>query len=255
MSRLPISLANALSRHNALKIISGLQNFDRDSVKMVVQAADRGGATFVDIAADAELIAIAKANCSLPICVSAVDAHKLAEAVANGADLVEIGNYDSFYAQGRIFTADEIIALTAETRALLPNTAISVTIPHTLPLDEQVTLAEKLEAIGADIIQTEGGTSAAPTHAGVLGAIEKASPTLAAAHAISRAVSIPVLCASGLTNITAPMAIAAGASGVGIGSAVNQLNDVVSMIATVRALREALAEAINSNVAVKSKNN
>jgi len=250
MSRLPISLANALSRHNALKIISGLQNFDRDSVKMVVQAADRGGATFVDIAADAELIAIAKANCSLPICVSAVDAHKLAEAVANGADLVEIGNYDSFYAQGRIFTADEIIALTAETRALLPNTAISVTIPHTLPLDEQVTLAEKLEAIGADIIQTEGGTSAAPTHAGVLGAIEKASPTLAAAHAISRAVLIPVLCASGLTNITAPMAIAAGASGVGVGSAVNQLNDVVSMIATVRALREALAEAINSNVAV-----
>jgi thiamine monophosphate synthase len=255
MSRLPISLANALSRHNALKIISGLQNFDRDSVKMVVQAADRGSATFVDIAADAELIAIAKANCSLPICVSAVDAHKLAEAVANGADLVEIGNYDSFYAQGRIFTADEIIALTAETRALLPNTAISVTIPHTLPLDEQVTLAEKLEAIGVDIIQTEGGTSSAPVHAGVLGAIEKASPTLAAAHAISRAVSIPVLCASGLSNITAPMAIAAGASGVGIGSAVNQLNDVVSMIATVRALREALAEAINSNVAVKSKNN
>jgi hypothetical protein len=41
------------------------------------------------------------------------------------------------------------------------------------------------------------------------------------------------------------MAIASGASGVGVGSAVNQLNDVVSMIATVRALRE----AINSNVA------
>ena len=139
MSRLPLALATAFDRRNALKIISGLHNFDRNSVKMVVQAADRGGATFVDIAADAELIAIAKSNCSLPICVSAVEAHKLAEAVANGADLVEIGNYDSFYAQGRIFTADEIIALTLETRALLPHTAISVTVPHTLPLDEQVT--------------------------------------------------------------------------------------------------------------------
>lgn len=248
MSRLPLSLANAFSRRNALKIISGLHNFDRNSVKMVVQAADRGGATFVDIAADAELIAIAKANCSLPICVSAVEPQKLADAVASGADLVEIGNYDSYYAQGRVFSADEIIALTLETRALLPHTAISVTVPHTLPLDQQVTLAEKLEEIGADIIQTEGGTSSAPVHAGVLGAIEKASPTLAAAYEIGRAVSIPVLCASGLTSITAPMAIASGASGVGIGSAVNQLNDVVSMIATVRSLRE----AIDSKVANKA---
>ncbi len=249
MSRLPLSLAIAFSHRSALKIISGLHNFDRDSVKMVVQSADRGGATFVDIAADAELIAIAKANCSLPICVSAVEAHKLAEAVASGADLVEIGNYDSFYAQGREFTADEIVALTTETRALLPHTAISVTVPHTLPLDEQVTLAEKLKVIGADIIQTEGGTSSAPTHAGILGAIEKASPTLAAAHAISRAVSITVMCASGLSNVTVPMAIAAGASGVGVGSAVNQLNDVVSMIATVRALKESFGETIDSNVA------
>ena len=250
MSRLPLALATAFSHRSALKIISGLQNFDRNSVKMVVQAAEHGGATFVDIAADAELIAIAKANCSLPICVSAVDAQKLFEAVANGADLVEIGNYDSYYAQGRIFTADEIIALTVETRSLLPHTAISVTVPHTLPLDQQVSLAEKLEAIGADIIQTEGGTSSTPVHAGVLGAIEKASPTLAAAYAIGRAVSIPVLCASGLTNITAPMAIASGASGVGIGSAVNQLNDVVLMIATVRALREAINSNINVNASV-----
>ena len=44
------------------------------------------------------------------------------------------------------------------------------------------------------------------------------------------------------------MAIAAGASGVGVGSAVNQLNDVVSMIATVRALKESIAPSINSIV-------
>jgi hypothetical protein len=43
------------------------------------------------------------------------------------------------------------------------------------------------------------------------------------------------------------MAIAAGASGVGVGSAVNQLRDVVSMIATVRALRESLE--MSSNIA------
>jgi len=37
-----------------------------------------------------------------------------------------------------------------------------------------------------------------------------------------------------------PMAIAAGASGVGVGSAVNRLNDELAMVAVVRGLREAL---------------
>lgn len=54
---------------------------------------------------------------------------------------------------------------------------------------------------------------------GVQGAIERAAPTLAAAHAISRAVTIPVMAASGLSDVTAPMALAAGARGVGVGSA------------------------------------
>ncbi|HEY9599821.1 MAG TPA: DUF561 domain-containing protein, partial [Cyanophyceae cyanobacterium] len=69
---------------------------------------------------------------------------------------------------------------------------------------------------------------------------EKAAPTLAAAYEISRAVSVPVLCASGLSNVTVPMAIAAGAKGVGIGSAINQLDNEVAMIAVVRSLVEAL---------------
>jgi hypothetical protein len=46
------------------------------------------------------------------------------------------------------------------------------------------------------------------------------------------------------------MAIAAGASGVGVGSAVNQLNDVISMIATVRALRESIDSNVENQVIV-----
>jgi hypothetical protein len=48
------------------------------------------------------------------------------------------------------------------------------------------------------------------------------------------------MCASGLSNVTAPLAIAAGAKGVGVGSAVNQLNNELAMIAAVRNLVEAL---------------
>jgi hypothetical protein len=101
-------------------------------------------------------------------------------------------------------------------------------------------LAIDLVQAGADLIQTEGGTSAQPTHAGTLGLIEKATPTLAAAYEISQAVSVPVICASGLSNVTAPLAIAAGARGIGVGAAVNRLNSEVAMIAVVRSLVTAL---------------
>ena len=95
-----------------------------------------------------------------------------------------------------------------------------------------------LEQEGADIIQTEGGTSSSPLNPGVHGLIEKviqaivyvlevweytfkhllfewqAAPTLAAAYSISKAVKIPVMCASGLSDVTSPLALAAGAAGV-----------------------------------------
>lgn len=233
-------LANALTQKNALKVISGLNNFNRQQVIAIVKAAEAGGATFVDIAAQPDLVAAVRQVISLPICVSAVEPELFVSAVNAGADLIEIGNFDSFYGQGRKFEAAEVLELTQKTRSLLPKVTLSVTVPHILALDEQVQLAEQLVLAGADIIQTEGGTSIQPINPGVRGLIEKAAPTLAAAHSIAQAVDIPVLCASGLSNVTVPMAIAAGASGVGVGSAINQLDSEVAMVAAVRSLVEAL---------------
>ncbi len=237
------SLQSAFANHQVLKVISGLNNFDQDRVAAVVRAADRGGATFVDIAADPDLVRMARQFTTLPICVSAVEPELFVATVKAGADLIEIGNFDSFYAQGIRFEADQVLALTCATRALLPNITLSVTVPHILALDQQVELAIALAAAGADIIQTEGGTGSTPSHPGTLGLIEKASPTLAAAYEISRAVTVPVLCASGLSSVTAPLAISAGAAGIGVGSAINKLNDEIAMIAAVRSLVEALANS------------
>lgn len=242
-------LEQAFAEKKALKVISGLNNFDEANVKAVAKAAELGGATFVDIAADTDLIRTVKSLINIPVCVSAVEPELLVQAVEAGADLVEIGNFDSFYAQGIRFEAEEVLALTEKTRALLPNVTLSVTVPHILPLDQQVALAIALVNAGADIIQTEGGTSSQPQGAGTLGLIEKAAPTLAAAYEISQAVDVPVLCASGLSSVTAPMAIASGAAGIGVGSAINKLNSEVAMIAAVRSLVEALNGA---TVAVKA---
>jgi hypothetical protein len=169
--------------------------------------------------------------------------------MAAGASMVEIGNFDAFYAQGLRFEAEEVLRLAERTRALLPEVVLSVTVPHGLPLDQQEQLAIALAHAGADWIQTEGGTSSRPVSAGVLGLIEKSAPTLAATYAISRAlasaqVPLPVLCASGLSAVTVPMALAAGASGVGVGSAVNRLSDELAMVAVVRALREAASAPV-----------
>jgi hypothetical protein len=241
-------LRQAFASGRVLKVISGLNNFDRQRVVATVKAADLGGATFVDIAADPDLVRLVRQITNLPVCVSAVEPNLFVTAVEAGADLIEIGNFDSFYAQGRRFEAEEVLALTQETRSLLPDITLSVTVPHILELDRQVQLAEALVKAGVDIIQTEGGTSSHPTHAGTLGLIEKAAPTLAAAYEISRAVSVPVLCASGISNVTAPMAIAAGAAGVGVGSAISKLDNEVAMIAAVRSLVESLATVSRQRV-------
>jgi hypothetical protein len=106
------TLQQAFDQSRVLKVISGLNNFDAKSVAAVVKAADRGGATFVDIAADPDLVRLVRGLTNLPICVSAVEPNKFVSATAAGADLIEIGNFDSFYAQGRRFEAEEVLALT-----------------------------------------------------------------------------------------------------------------------------------------------
>jgi len=248
LDQLPASLRTALAEKRALKVIAGLTNFDAASVERISRAAGLGGADLIDVACDPALVQLAAEVSGLPICVSAVDPELFPAAVAAGAAMVEIGNYDAFYPLGRIFDAAEVLAITRRTRELLPEVVLSVTVPHVLPLDQQEQLASDLVAAGADIIQTEGGTSAKPFSAGNLGLIEKAAPTLAAAHSISRAVTAPVLCASGLSSVTVPMAIAAGAAGVGVGSAINKLNDQLAMVAVVRGLREALGTAVQATV-------
>lgn len=231
-------IQEALEARRCVKVIAGLDNFDPVRVTQVVQAAHHGGATYVDIACREILVRTAKQLTDLPVCVSAVTAEELVQAVAWGADLVELGNFDCFYAQGRIFGAEEVLALTVRTRQLLPDTLLCVTVPHTLPLVEQAQLAQQLVAAGADLLQTEGGMGSHPNQPGTLGLIQKAVPTLAAAYELSRAVTVPVLCASGLSVVTVPLAFAAGAQGVGIGQAVNRLSDPLAMVASVRAIVE-----------------
>ncbi|WP_413678761.1 DUF561 domain-containing protein [Prochlorococcus sp. MIT 0916] len=245
LQTLPVSLQKSIQNRSLLKVISGLSNFNPESVFLISKAAGQGGADLLDIACEPKLVELAVEASNLPVCVSSVEPMLFPEAVKAGASIIEIGNFDSFYPDGRFFSADEVLSLAVESRRLLPDVVLSVTVPHVLPLDSQSQLALDLVDRGVDLIQTEGGTSSNPINPGTLGLIEKASPTLAATVVIASALKeshhdVPVICASGLSEVTVPMAISVGANGVGIGSAVNRLNTELAMVATVKGLRQAL---------------
>jgi len=246
---LPQKTQEELRSQSLLKVISGLNNFDLQSVKTIVEAASLGGADLVDIACKPELVDLALKNSSLPVCVSSVEPYSFLDSVKAGASLIEIGNYDSFYEKGINFSDEKVLNIAKETRDLLPNVPLSVTVPHTMPIDKQVDLALRLVDESVDIIQTEGGTSSRPYSSGIQGFFEKSVPTLAATFAIyqefkKQSVDIPIMSASGLSQVTCPLAISCGASAVGVGSAVNKLDDLISMIAVVRGLKESLKNSI-----------
>jgi len=245
LQTLPVPLQKSIKNRSLLKVISGLNNFNPESVFLISKAAGLGNADLLDIACEPKLVELAVKASNIPVCVSSVEPRLFPEACKAGASMIEIGNFDSFYPDGRFFSADEVLSLAVESRRLLPDIVLSVTVPHILPLDSQAQLALDLVNEGVDLIQTEGGTSSHPMSPGTLGLIEKASPTLAATFAISSALKennldVPVICASGLSEVTVPMALSVGANGVGIGSAVNKLNTELAMIATVKGLRQAL---------------
>jgi len=245
LQTLPVSLQKSIQNRSLLKVISGLNNFNPESVFRISRAAGLGGADLLDIACEPKLVELAVEASKIPVCVSSVEPKLFPDVVKAGATMIEIGNFDTFYPDGRFFSADEVLSLAVQSRRLLPDVVLSVTVPHFLPLDSQAQLALDLVDRGVDLIQTEGGTSSNPISPGTLGLIEKASPTLAGTFAIASALKeskhvVPVICASGLSQVTVPMAISVGANGVGIGSAVNKLNTELAMIATVKVLRQAL---------------
>ncbi len=242
---LPLALREKMESNSLLKIISGLDNFDKNSVARISKAAGIGGADLIDVACHPDLVELSISASGLPICVSSVEPEMFVDAVKAGASMIEIGNFDSFYPKGRFFDAKEVLDLTIRSKQLVQDVPLSVTVPHILPLDEQAKLALDLVEAGADLIQTEGAVKASLNHPGVLGLIEKAAPSLAAVHTISKSFSevqckVPLICASGLSEITVPMALASGAAGVGVGSAINRLTNELEMIAMVKTLREVI---------------
>lgn len=237
MSRIE-SFKRAIEEKRAVKIISGIDNFDANKVKKVVLAASNSGASAIDICANPDIVAMARDLTDLPLFVSSVDPEELAHAVILGADAVELGNFDALYKKGMSFSASQVLSLAKRTKELIGDTYFCVTIPGELEIGEQVELARELETLGVDLIQTEGHFSKDSQSNGVRGLIERAELTISNTIELSRNVELPIMTATGINPTTASLAFAAGASAIGCGSCVNKLDSEISMLAVCRSLVE-----------------
>ena len=225
-----------LREKRAVKVISGIDNYNEALVKKVAIAAQSGLASALDVAAREDIIKIAKENTKLPIFASSIQPFALLNAVRAGADAVEIGNYENLYKINSSLSADEVYEITLETMDLVSkyDTFVCVTIPGTLEIEGQIELARKFELLGVDLIQTEGVASSALRASGAKGLIEVAKNTIANTLELTKQVDIPIMTASGLSPETVPLAFASGASAVGVGSCINKLDTQIAMVATVR---------------------
>lgn len=229
-----------LSEKRAVKVIAGIDNFDIENIKKVISAANKAGASAIDISASEEVFAIARQLTELPLFVSSIIPDELAQAVKMGADAIELGNFDALYKKGIRMGADEVLELARETMSLINESEVffSVTVPGHISVAEQIQLARQLEELGASLIQTEGSAIANVQSEGARGLMETAQVSIANTIEIARNVEIPVMTASGITPTTAAMAFAAGASAIGVGSCINKLDSELAMMAVATSLVE-----------------
>ena len=237
MSRIE-SFKRALEEKRAVKIIAGIDNFDVENVKKVVIAASNSGATAVDICANPDIVAMVRTITELPVFVSSVEPEELAHAVVLGADAIELGNFDALYKKGMSFDAAHVLTLAKRERELCPDTFFSVTIPGEREISEQTSLAQELETIGVNLIQTEGHFTNENPSNGARGLVERAELTISNTIELSRNIELPIMTATGINPTTASLAFAAGASAIGCGSCVNKLDSEIMMIAVSKSLVE-----------------
>ena len=225
----------ALKNKNFVKVISGIKNYDTQKTISIALAAESGGASALDISDDPEIIKAVKSSVELPIFVSSIDPLKLIAANSLGADVLEIGNYEGFYQEGKMFTPSAILEIFQFVRKSVPkDVIICATVPATLEVENQLKLGKDLIQAGADIIQTEGFSPDIPdsdrkdqSYLDIL----KAASTLTNTIELRKVFpDTNIITASGITPTTAPLAISMGANGIGVGTYITAQADFAKRV-------------------------
>lgn len=248
MSLLNSELYNHFKEKKAVKVIAGLNNTNISQIAKITQAAELANASYIDVCANTRIVKFLKSVSCLPICISSVEPLDIYNCVLAGADIVEVGNYDCFYDKGIYISSSNIIKLVKEIKNLVSHTLICVTVPYYLSLNEQINLAKNLESLGVDILQTEGlhfsksskGLYHRINSCSQLYCSNALSASLLSTHMISKSVKLPVITASGVTDVFTAYTCLYGASGVGIGSAIYAKESIFDMAKYINQVKNML---------------
>lgn len=234
-------LKRDLDNNQVIKIIAGLSNFNVINVIKTVKAAEIAGSTYVDVASNPKLVKILKSFTNLPVCVSSIDSQELYNCLLAGADILEIGNFDAFYPKHIYFSISQIINLTKEIQSFSKNNPLCVTIPYILSLSDQLNLVQQLQKLDVTMVQTEGFTNKMQlipkTSSPIVKSTNFSLSTLSASYKLSKYTNIPIIASSCINSLSAPIAISHGASGIGICSALQDLNSINQKVDYINQLK------------------
>ena len=251
------SLYDSFQSKKIIKIITGIDKTNISQVIKIAMVAQLSGGSYLDVVANPKIVKVLKSMTYLPICVSSVSPIDLYNCVVAGADLIEIGNFDTFYKKGIYLTARQILHLAKEIKFLLNGIDCCVTIPYYIPISEQIKLAQDLEFIGVNIIQTESLFIKNKSYIlnlnidNTVYSINSSYLSLLSTYFISKHVSIPIITSSSMNNLSGVMALLFGASGIGVGSIIRNHGNLVQMSNYLRFLRESI-DLINPQMLASS---
>nr|WGH13750.1 hypothetical protein Ycf23 [Lophurella pseudocorticata] len=234
-----IQLYNSFKSKKVIKVITGIHNTNIYQIAQIAEAANLANATYLDVSAHAKIVKFLKSFSSLPLCISSIDPIDIYNCVLAGADLVEVGNYDTFYSRGIYINSFQLIKLVKEIKYLVGNIDMCVTIPYHLHLNEQIKLAKDLTDLGVNILQTEG-VFINNVSKSVSNLTNSLSSSLVSTYFLSKYVDIPVITASGITSLFASMPMKYGASGIGIGSAIKYNENVIDMVNVINEVKSSI---------------
>jgi nicotinate-nucleotide pyrophosphorylase len=158
--------------------------------------------------------------------VSSLSIESLLKAKENGADVLELGNFDALYSKGKSITKEEIINLTRELRSRVgKDTVLCITVPGNVSIKEQIDVALQLQAAGADILQIENLNY----NSDYKNAVE-----------IVKIVEIPVILSGKIDSKKVEKAISTGVNGIGIGNAIRNKGSLHDMTEEVKSLMKVL---------------
>nr|YP_009399877.1 hypothetical protein [Tolypiocladia glomerulata]ARW69696.1 hypothetical protein [Tolypiocladia glomerulata] len=242
-------LQQSFELKSVIKVISGIDNTNVSEVIKIAKAVSLSKATYIDIAANPHLVKKVKSCSNLPVCISSVNIIDIYNCVLAGADLVELGNYDFFYAKGNYVNAKQILTLVKILKRLVGRIDLCVTVPYYLSLIDQVILAKDLELLGVNIIQSEGvclSKKFVKNYQKTLGPnLDQSNiafvSSLLSTYFISHFVDIPIISASGCRSITSKISTQYGASGIGIGSAIRKQKNIIDMVKYINQTYDSLS--------------